>query len=273
MKHLLIITVIFLIIVNISVKGFCENTGKEVILATTTSISDTGLLDLLSDIFQKKTGYILKPVAVGTGQALTMAAKGEVDIVIVHSEKAEKEFMNKGYGSERERIMHNFFITVGPSDDPAKVKTCKRAIEAFQKIGKGKFTFISRGDESGTNKKEMELWKTAGIKPEGSWYIESGQGMAQTLQIANEKNAYTLTDTGTFLYLKKNLQITALLDKDPDLINIYSAITVNAEKFPSVNRKGARAFLDFLLSHDTQKIIENFGVKEFGTPLFIPDRL
>jgi tungstate transport system substrate-binding protein len=273
MKYLLIITAVFLLTMNISVKGFCENTGKEVLLATTTSISDTGLLELSGEIFRKKTGYILKPLAVGTGQALTMASKGEVDIVIVHSEKAEKEFMNKGYGSARERIMHNFFIIAGPPEDPAKIKSCKKALEAFQKIGKGKFNFISRGDESGTNNKELELWEKAGIKPEGAWYIETGQGMGQTLQIANEKNAYTLTDTGTFLYLKKNLQIIALLNKNTDLINIYSAITVNQEKFPSVNKKGARAFLDFLLSHDTQKIIENFGVKEFGSPLFIPDRL
>jgi len=253
--------------------ALAESDVKEVILATTTSVYDTGLLDLLGEKFREETGYIIQPVAVGTGEALAMASRGEVDIVIVHNEKAEMDFMEKGYGISRERIMHNFFVIAGPRDDPAGIKDAADVFEAFRKIEKGKYCFISRGDDSGTNKKELEIWEKLSIKPCGDRYIESGQGMAETLNIASEKQAYTLTDVSTFTFLEENLDLAVLMDDSSDLINIYSAILVNPEKFPSVNSRGGELFIQFLISKEAQQMIEDFGREEFGRALFTPDRL
>jgi tungstate transport system substrate-binding protein len=243
----------------------------ELILATTTSTRDTGLLDVLLPLFETKSGYKVKMVAVGTGQALTMGEEGNADVLLVHSPKSELDLMDKGFGKDRLLVMHNDYVIVGPKDDPAGINGMKVAVDAFKKIAEAKSTFVSRGDDSGTNKMELSLWKSASITPEGDWYLQSGQGMGETLRIASEKVGYTLTDRGTYLALRDTLQLDVLVEGDPALLNIYHVITVNPDKWPKVNYIGAKAFADFLVSPDTQKLIGEFGVDKFGQPLFIPD--
>jgi tungstate transport system substrate-binding protein len=245
---------------------------KNVILSTTTSTQDSGLLDVLIPIFEKKTKYFVKTIAVGSGQAMAMGKKGEADVLLVHSPAAEKQFVAEGYGINRRIIMHNDFIVVGPSSDPAKIKGIKSAAEAFKKIAASGAIFMSRGDNSGTHSKEKTIWKAAGIKPEGQkWYQQTGLGMGQTLNVAAEKKAYTLADRGTYLALKKNLGLDILAEGDAILLNIYHVIEVNPAKWPKVNTAGAKAFADFMVSKPTQKIIKTFGVEKFGSPLFFPD--
>ena len=248
-----------------------EQAPTELILATTTSTRDTGLLDVLLPLFETKSGYKVKMVAVGTGQALTMGEEGNADVLLVHSPKSELDLMDKGFGKDRLLVMHNDYVIVGPKDDPAGIKGMKVAVDAFKKIAEAKSTFVSRGDDSGTNKMELSLWKSASITPEGDWYLQSGQGMGETLRIASEKVGYTLTDRGTYLALRNTLQLDVLVEGDPVLLNIYHVITVNPDKWPKVNYIGAKAFADFLVSPDTQKLIGEFGVDKFGQPLFIPD--
>ena len=245
---------------------------KNVILATTTSTQDSGLLDVLIPIFQKKTGYFVKTIAVGSGQAMAMGQKGEADVLLVHSPDAEKKFMAAGYGVQRRLVMHNDFIIVGPPVDPATIKMSKSSVEAFKKIALSSSLFMSRGDNSGTHSKEKAIWKAAGINQEGQkWYQQTGLGMGQTLSVAAEKKAYTLADRGTYLALKKNLGLHILNEGDALLLNVYSVIEVNPVKFQKINAAGAKAFADFMLSKDTQKIIGKFGVDKFGSPLFFPD--
>ena len=209
---------------------------KNLILATTTSTQDTGLLDVLIPIFEKKTGYFVKTIAVGSGQAMAMGAKGEADVLLVHSPAAEKKFMAEGNGVNRKLVMHNDFIIVGPPSDPAGIKGMKSAAEAFKKIAAKGAVFMSRGDNSGTNAKEKDLWKAAGINPEGQkWYQQTGLGMGQTLNVSAEKKAYTLADRGTYLSLKKNLGLDILVEGDKVLLNIYHVIEVNPAKWPKVN--------------------------------------
>lgn len=245
--------------------------NKDVILATTTSTQDSGLLDVLIPLFEQKTGYRVKTVAVGTGQALAMGERGEADVLLVHAPEAEKKVVESGAAINRRLVMHNDFIIVGPKEDPAKIKGSRSTVEAFQKIAKAKALFISRGDDSGTNKKELELWKAAQIEPKGSWYQESGTGMGQTLTIASEKGGYTLTDRATYLALKKNLSLVILLEGDKSLLNVYHVLQVNPEKFPRVNAAGGKAFADFMVDPETQKVIASFGKDKFGEPLFFPD--
>jgi tungstate transport system substrate-binding protein len=245
---------------------------KNIILATTTSTQDSGLLDVLIPIFQKKTGYFVKTIAVGSGQAMAMGQKGEADVLLVHSQEAEKKFMAAGNGVQRRLVMHNDFIIVGPPADPATIKTSGSSVAAFKKIALSSYLFMSRGDNSGTHSKEKAIWKTAGINPEGQkWYQQTGLGMGQTLSVAAEKKAYTLADRGTYLALKKNLGLDVLNEGDALLLSVYSVIEVNPVKFQKINAAGAKAFADFMLSKDTQKIIGKFGVDKFGSPLFFPD--
>ncbi|MCX5854901.1 MAG: substrate-binding domain-containing protein [Deltaproteobacteria bacterium] len=245
---------------------------KNIIMATTTSTQDSGLLDVLLPIFEKKTGYFVKTIAVGSGQAMAMGQKGEADVLLVHSPAAEKKFVAEGYGINRRLVMHNDFIIVGPKSDPAKIKGTKSAVEAFKKIAAANAIFMSRGDNSGTHSKEKEIWKTAGIKAEGQkWYQQTGLGMGQTLNVAAEKKSYTLADRGTYLALKKNLGLDILSEGDAVLLNIYHVIEVNPAKWPKVNAAGAKAFADFMVSKQTQKVIKTFGVDKFGSPLFFPD--
>jgi len=245
---------------------------KTVILSTTTSTQDSGLLDVLIPIFEKQTGYFVKTIAVGSGQAMAMGQKGEADVLLVHSPAAEKKFVAEGYGLNRRIIMHNDFIVVGPPEDPAKVKGMKSAAESFKGIAAGNALFLSRADKSGTHVKEMDIWKAAGINPEGQkWYQQTGLGMGQTLSVTNEKKGYTLADRGTYLAVKKNLQMDILVEGDGILLNIYHVIEINPAKWPKVNVAGGKAFADFMVAKETQEIIRTFGVDKYGSPLFFPD--
>jgi tungstate transport system substrate-binding protein len=245
---------------------------KNIILATTTSTQDSGLLDVLLPIFEKKTGFFVKTIAVGSGQAMAMGQKGEADVLLVHSPAAEKKFVADGYGIHRMLVMHNDFIVVGPAEDPAKIKGTKSTLEVFKKIAAEGTLFISRADKSGTHSKEMAIWKASGISPEGQkWYQQTGLGMGQTLNVTSEKKGYTLADRGTYLALKKNLHLDILAEGDAILLNIYHVIEVNPSKWPKVNAQGGRAFAEFMVAKETQDIIKTFGVDKFGSPLFFPD--
>jgi len=245
---------------------------KNIILSTTTSTQDSGLLDVLIPIFEKKTGYFVKTIAVGSGQAMAMGQKGEADVLLVHSPAAEKKFVAEGYGVNRKIIMHNDFIVVGPAEDPAKIKGIKGTPPVFKKIASAGSIFLSRSDKSGTHSKEMAIWKAAGINPEGQkWYQQTGLGMGQTLNIASEKKGYTLADRGTYLALKKNLSLDILAEGDAILLNVYHVIEVNPAKWPKVNAAGGKAFADFMVSKEVQDIVKTFGVDKFGSPLFFPD--
>jgi tungstate transport system substrate-binding protein len=259
-----------LIIISLTTPVYAQQ--KTVILSTTTSTQDSGLLDVLIPIFEKKTGYFVKTIAVGSGQAMAMGQKGEADVLLVHSPAAEKKFVAEGYGINRRIIMHNDFIIVGPPADSAKVKGIKMASEAFKKIASAQALFLSRTDKSGTHVKEMDIWKKAGVNPEGEkWYQQTGLGMGQTLNVAAEKKGYTLADRGTYLALKKNLGLDILVEGDAILLNVYHVIEVNPAKWPKVNVPGGKAFADFMVSNETQGIIKTFGVDKFGSPLFFPD--
>ena len=249
-------------------------TNPDLILATTTSTQDSGLLDVLIPLFEQQIGYKVKVVAVGTGAALKMGQEGDADVLLVHAPSSEKTYMDGGDGKDRLLVMHNDFIIVGPSADPAGIKGIASAVDAFKKIATTGPTFISRGDQSGTNTKELALWKTAGLDPAGqkpAWYVESGQGMGATLTIASEKGAYTLTDRATYLANKANLQLDLLLEKDNSLLNVYHVITVNPVKWPKVNYDGAIAFAKWITDPATQDVIGKFGVDKYGQKLFIPD--
>ena len=244
---------------------------KDIILATTTSTQDSGLLDVLVPAFQNATGYVVKVVAVGSGEALKMGEQGNADVLLVHSPAAEVTFMDGGNGSERSLVMHNDFVIVGPENDPAGIKAATTAAEAFTKVAEAQAPFISRGDDSGTHKTELAIWKKAGITPEGDWYQESGQGMGATLNIASEKGAYTLSDRATYLANQENLALEILVEGDASLLNVYHVIIVNPEKYPKLNTEGAKAFASFLVSEAGQDLISKFGTQKFGQPLFTPD--
>ena len=241
------------------------------ILATTTSTQDSGLLDVLITIFEEQTGYTVQVIAVGSGQAMQMGQEGNADVLLVHSPSAEEQFMADGYGSDRRLVMHNDFIIVGPASDPAAIRGMTSAGEAFTAIATAQAPFVSRGDDSGTHKKELGIWTALGLTPEGDWYVESGQGMGATLTIASEQGAYTLTDRATFLANQSGLSLEILVEGDIALLNIYHVIVVNPELWPLVNHQGALAFADFITSPETQAIIGQFGVEEYGQPLFFPD--
>ncbi|MDH7577094.1 MAG: extracellular solute-binding protein [Bacillota bacterium] len=244
---------------------------KDVILATTTSTVDTGLLEVLIPKFEEKTGYKVKPIGVGSGQAIEMGKKGEADVLLTHAPKSEKELVDAGTVTNYKLVMHNDFVIVGPAEDPAGIKGEKSAAEAFKKIAQKGAAFVSRGDDSGTHKKELDIWKNAGIEPGGSWYQESGTGMGQTLLVASEKKGYTLADRGTYLAQQKNIELEVLVEGDKVLLNIYHVMQVNPQKFTKVNGDGAKAFVDFMVSPETQRIIADFGKDEYGQALFVPD--
>jgi len=244
----------------------------DLLLVSTTSTQDSGLLDVLLPAFTEQTGYGVQLVAVGSGQALKIGEQGNADVILLHSPAAEKEFVDNGFGIDRRLVMHNDFVIVGPLSDPATLRTQPTLDSVFKKIFSSASTFVSRGDESGTHVKELALWKQAGLDPHGQpWYLETGQGQGATLSIASEKGAYALTDRGTFLAYKSNVDLEILVEGDPFLLNVYHVITVNPEKFPNTNLEGAKAFADYITSPAGQKIIAEFGVKEFGQPLFFPD--
>ena len=244
---------------------------KTIILATTTSTQDSGLLDVLVPLFEKESGFQVKTISVGSGQAMKMGEKGEADVLLVHSPDAEKKFMADGFGTTRRLVMHNDFIIVGPAGDPAKVKGASAA-DAMKRIAQSGAIFVSRGDNSGTHAKEKGLWKGAAVNPEGlKWYQQTGLGMGQTLNVAAEKKGYTITDRATYLSLKKGLGLEILVEGDSKLLNIYHVIELNSTKWPKVNAQGGKAFADFMVATKTQEIIGRFGVDKYGAPLFFPD--
>ena len=249
----------------------CSSGSDELILATTTSTQDSGLLDALIPQFEKEHDYKVKTIAVGSGEALRLAGEGEADVVLAHSPKAEEDFMAAGNGESRLVVMHNDFIIVGPADDPAGIKDATNAGDAFKKIATAEALFLSRGDQSGTNTKELSLWTSAGIQPSGTWYQETGQGMGATLNVASDKQGYTLSDRGTYLAQKANLDLELLVEGDKALFNQYHVIVVDPKKHSNVNAEGARAFASFITSPTVQATIAQFGVKEYGQALFIPD--
>lgn len=272
----LLVSFCFLISVSIvfaQAPGDAKTPAQEqVIFATTTSVQDTGLLDVLKPMFEKQTSYKLKPIAVGTGQALALGAKGDADVLLVHAPAAEKEFMAGGNGVSRSLFAHNDFVLLGPKEDPAKVKGEKSITAAFDKMAKASSLFISRGDDSGTYKKEMAIWGKIKITPKGqTWYQEAGQGMGGTLSIAEEKNAYVLSDRSTFLARSGKTTLVVLSEGDPDLLNIYHVILVNPAKFPKINVEGGKAFAQFLLGKEVQDFLGTFGKDKLGQPLFNPD--
>ena len=250
----------------------CDDPGpsKDVILATTTSTQDSGLLDVLVPVFEKQTGYTVRTIAIGTGQALATGANGEADVVLVHAPDLEEKYVAQGAFVNRRLVMHNDFLVVGPAGDPGGVRGTAGAAAALARIAEVGVPFVSRGDNSGTHFLEKKVWKAAGVEPGGAWYIEAGQGMGATLMIASEKRAYTLADRGTYLAFRGKIQIEPMVEGDPLLLNRYHVMEVNPERFPKVNHAGARAFADFLVSSQVQAIIRTFGINRFGSPLFFP---
>lgn len=281
MKRVVTLLSILLFVASACASDVVAPTGKSpvpsnpnLILATTTSTQDSGLLDVLIPLFEAETGYVVKTVAVGTGQALKMGEEGNADVLLVHAPQAEEEFMENGFGKDRTPVMHNDFIIVGAESDPAGVEGMKSAIEALQLIHASGSLFISRGDDSGTHKKELDMWRMAELDPTSQpWYLETGQGMGATLTVASEKGAYTITDRGTFLAQRGTLDLVIVLEGDPPLINPYHVITVNPARWANVNYDGAIAFLKFITTPEIQELIGGFGVEEYGEPLFFPDGL
>ena len=260
---------ILMLAVNAPLASAVES--KDVILSTTTSTVDSGLLDDLIPLFEKKTGFRVKTIAVGTGQALAMGEKGEADVLLVHAPASEKKLVDTGVVINYQLVMHNDFIIVGPAADPAKIKG-KTAADAYKAIDASGAIFVSRGDDSGTHKKELSLWKDANVVLTGKpWYQESGQGMGATLLMASEKAGYTMTDRATYLAQKANVKLEILSEGDKPLLNIYHVMQVNPEKFSKVNAAGAKAFVEFMIAPETQKVIGEFGKDKYGASLFFPD--
>ena len=273
MRRIGLVSSLFTLVIALSFGSVAHGgeAGKQnVILSTTTSTQDSGLLDELVPLFEKRGGYSVKTISVGTGQALALGAKGDADVVLVHTPSLEKKYVADGKLRNRRLVMYNDFVIIGPKDDPAKIRSIKSATAALQAIAGAKANFVSRGDKSGTHTLERALWKTAGIEPKGSWYIEAGQGMGATLGIANERNAYTISDRGTYLAFKKRVSLPIWLEADRALLNIYSVLEVNPANGPRVNSAGGEAFADFMVAPETQKVIRTFGEKKFGQPLFVP---
>jgi len=244
------------------------DSSKTLRLATTTSTENSGLLQDLLPYFERKTGYTVHVIAVGTGKALRMGRDGDVDVVLVHAPAAEQKFVDEGAGVKRVKVMYNDFVIVGPADDPASVSSSTSGIDALSKIAKSHAIFISRGDDSGTNKKELSLWKDAGIKPQGDWYREAGQGMGKVLQMSAELSAYTLTDRGTWLAYQTKSPLKITYEGDPILFNPYGIIAVNPARYPDINSAGAEALIDWITSPDGQRMIGSYTVA--GSLLFTP---
>jgi tungstate transport system substrate-binding protein len=265
-----ILALAFVLIVDITIGVSAD---KEIICASTTSTENSGLFGHIFPIFEKKTGINVKVVARGTGAAIEMGKRGDADIVFVHAKDQELKAVEEGYFVNRHDVMYNDFVIIGPSDDPGKVKGIKSSSDAFRKIAQSGALFVSRGDNSGTNTKELAIWKAIGIDPKGQkWYLEVGQGMEKTQRIADEKRAYTLTDRGTWLATKDKdkLQIVIVLEGDPILFNQYGVMAVNPEKYKHVKYRESMEFINWLISKEGQGAIASFKDKQ-GNQLFIPN--
>jgi tungstate transport system substrate-binding protein len=244
--------------------------SRTLILSTTTSTQDSGLLDALVPMFERQTGYTVKTVSVGTGQALALAARGEADVALVHAPALEKKYVADGRLSNRRLVMYNDFVVIGPGADPARIRGEKNAVAALKRIAETASRFVSRGDKSGTHTLELNLWKQAGVTPAAPWYIESGQGMGATLGIADDRKAYTITDRATLLAFSKRVALETMVEGDRPLLNLYSVMEVNPANGPRVNVAGGKAFADFMLAPETQRVIGKFGVDKYGQALFVP---
>ena len=251
--------------------------SREILLATTTSTRDAGLLDSILPEFERRTGYRVKVIAVGSGQALELGRRGDADVVLAHAPDAERVLADSGYLLNRRLVMHNDYLFVGPATDPAGLRGLNDALAAIRRLGAGRGVFVSRGDQSGTHQLERRLWRDAGLEPPPpggggtAWYLESGQGMAATLQMADEKRAYTITDRATYLAWRDRLQLLPLVEGDPLLYNVYHVMEVSPHNAPRVNVAGARALADWLVAPETQRRIGEFGRSKFGQSLFVPD--
>lgn len=238
-------------------------------MSTTTSTENSGLLKVLLPPFEKAERANVHVIAVGTGKALKLGENGDVDVVLVHSRSAEEKFVDQGFGIDRRDVMYNDFVLVGPKADPASVKDAKTAVDAFRRIAAKEEAFVSRGDDSGTHKKEKAIWEKAGIIPRGKWYTEAGQGMGAVLRMAAEKSAYCLTDRGTFIALQEKLPLVVVFEGDKDLFNQYGVIAVNPSKHPHVNYETARRFIEFVTGDEGQRIISSYRIN--GHQLFYPN--
>jgi tungstate transport system substrate-binding protein len=265
----MLIRVLIAVILTLAGPGPALAQSGVVILSTTTSIQDSGLLDVIVPMFEKKSGRTVKTISVGTGQALALAARGEADVTLAHAPSVEKKFLDTGKLRHRRPVMYNDFVLIGPEDDPARIQG-RPAVDALRRIAQGQARFVSRGDKSGTHALEQALWKQAGVEPRGPWYIESGQGMGPTLGIADDRRAYALADRGTWLAFQKRIRLPILVERDRLLLNVYSVMEVDAANGPRVNVAGGKAFADFMLSPEAQAVIKTFGVDTYGQPLFVP---
>jgi len=247
--------------------------SPDVILATTTSTRDAGLLDSLLPVFERQTRYRVKVIAVGSGQALAMGRRGDADVVLSHAPEAERVLVDSGYFVRRRLVMHNEFLVVGPAADPAGLRGLSDAVAALRRLVERRAPFVSRGDQSGTHQREQLLWKRTGIAPptRDGWYVESGQGMGATLQLADEKRAYTLTDRATYLAWRDKLQLVPMVEGDSLLYNVYHVLELNPKNAARVNLAGGRALADFFVAPETQALIAQFGKARFGQSLFVPD--
>ena len=250
--------------------GGSESNDRAVILATTTSTQDSGLLDVLVPAFERESGRQVKTLAVGSGEAIELGSRGEADVLLVHSPNDEEALMKTGKARERLLVMHNDFVIVGPPDDPAGISGMSSAT-ALERVAQEEASFMSRGDDSGTHSLELKLWHEAGVKPAGSWYQETGQGMGATLRIADQKRAYTVTDRGTYLSTEDSTDLDVQVEGERRLLNLYHVIDIDSSAGPRVNAAGGRAFAEWIVSPPAQGMIGQFGRTEFGRPLFVPD--
>ncbi|NHZ71472.1 MAG: solute-binding protein [Aquificales bacterium] len=271
MKKMFVIF-LFSLLIGCTANNTTSEEPQSLILATTTSTENSGLLAYLLPEFETKYNVKIDVVAVGTGQALQLGEDGNADILLVHARAREDAFMAAGHGVRREDVMYNDFVIVGPTEDPANIRGMNDVTAAFQKIAAAQAIFISRGDDSGTHIKEQAVWQNAGITPAGDWYISAGQGMGAVLTMANEQKGYTLTDRSTYLARTlAGIELELLVEGDPLVFNPYGVIAVNPDKGDHINADMANIFIDWLIAPETQKLIGEFGKAEFGSSLFTPN--
>ena len=275
MKKLLAILLAAMLLFSLAACGGGEETpgnapaNPVIRMSTTTSVNDSGLLPYLLPVFEKATGYTVEVQSAGTGAAIQKAVDGNADLILVHAKASEETFINDGYGVKRIPFMYNYFVVVGPKDDPAGIKDSANAAEAFGKIADTKSTFISRGDESGTHKAELKIWGENVPDAEADdWYINAGQGMGACLTMASEKGAYCLTDKATFLSNKADLDLEIILAEGEDMMNTYSVIECNPEKLEGINTEGAKALIEGLTGDEASALIAKYGEEEYGSALF-----
>ena len=268
-KLLAVLLVLTMIFALAACGGTGENENKVIRMSTTTSVNDSGLLPYLLPVFEKASGYTVEVQSAGTGAAIQKAVDGNADLILVHAKASEETFVNDGYGVERIPFMYNYFVVVGPEDDPAGIKDSKNANEAFTKIAEAEAEFVSRGDESGTHKAELKIWGEAVPDAEkDAWYINAGKGMGDCLNMASEKGAYCLTDKATFLSMKENLDLEIILAEGDDMKNTYSVIECNPEKLSGINTEGAKALIEWLTGDEASALIAEYGKEQYGEALF-----